>query len=384
MSKTLFRKGGPGLTAYLDNSATTKPSESAIAAFENACQSAWGNPSSMHSKGLDAKRVIDDARKSVCEMLSCDAKNIYFSPSGTAANNTAVFGSVNEKNKALRKIVTTAIEHPSVSKCMDALEEKGFEIIRLKPDKNGVITAEQFYDAIDERTALVSFMAVNNETGSVLPFEEIKRIVKSKKSNALVHIDAVQAFGKIPVKASYADMITASAHKIHALKGAGFLYVANGVKIKPRLLGGGQENGLFSGTENVPSIAAFGEAVREAKDIQSHLKTVTELNKYLREKLSEIDGIHFNSPENALPYILNISLDGIPSQVSVNALSNAGVYVSAGSACSKGHRSETLVSMGLDSARIDTAIRISLSRYTVKEELDLLCDGIKKTLEIIK
>lgn len=372
------------MTAYLDNSATTKPCQSAIAAFENACQTAWGNPSSLHSKGLEAKRIVDNARNSISDILSCDTKNIYFSPSGTAANNTAVFGSVNEKNKAFNKIVTTAIEHPSVAKCMDALEEKGFEVIRLKPDKSGTITAEQFYDAIDERTALVSLMAVNNETGSILPFEEIKQIVKSKKSNALVHIDAVQAFGKIPVKASCADMITASAHKIHALKGAGFLYVANNVKLKPLILGGGQENGLFSGTENVPSIAAFGEAVKEAKDIQSSLKAVTVLNGYLREKLSEIDGIHFNSPENALPYILNISLDGVPSQVSVNALSNAGVYVSAGSACSKGHRSETLVSMGLDTSRIDTAIRISLSRYTVKEEIDLLCDELKKTLEIIK
>lgn len=351
--------------------------------MDNACRCCWGNPSSLHFEGLEAKNVIESSRGSIANMLGCEAKNIFFAPSGTAANNTAVLGSVNEKNKSKNKIVTTAIEHPSVSKCIDELEAKGFEVIRLKPDKNGVVSAQQFYDAIDERTALVSLMAVNNETGAVLPFEEIKQIVRQKKSDAPVHIDAVQAFGKIPVKASFADLITASAHKIHAVKGAGFLYIANGVKIKPCIFGGGQENGIFSGTQNVPSIAAFGAAVKEAADIFSHLKTVTGMNAYLREKLSEINGVHFNSPENALPYILNISVDGVPSQVCVNALSNAGVCVSAGSACSKGHRSETLVSMGLDSQRIDTAIRISLSRYTVKEEIDLLCSELKKVTEII-
>jgi cysteine desulfurase len=227
-------------------------------------------------------------------------------------------------------------------------------------------------------------MAVNNEVGSVLPFDEIKKIVRRKKSKALVHVDAVQAFGKIPLKASCADLITASAHKIHSLKGAGLLYVAKGVKIKPRLLGGGQENGLFSGTENVPSIAAFGEAIKDAEDISSHLGYVASLNRKLREGLSSIDRIEFNSPENALPYILNISVEGIPSQVSVNALSEMGVCVSAGSACSKGHRSETLVSMGLDSKRIDSAIRISLSRYNTQDEINLLCESIKKVIENLK
>ena len=371
------------MTAYLDNSATTKPCQKAIEALDFACLSEWGNPSSLHKKGLDAKRLTDKARKSAAEMLSCEEKNVFFSPSGTAANNTAVLGSVNEKNKNLKKIVTTAFEHPSVSKCMDLLEEKGFEIIRLKPDKNGEISAEQFSDAIDEKTALVSLMAVNNETGSLLPIEEIRRIVKRKKSNALIHIDAVQAFGKIPIKAGCADLITASAHKIHGVKGAGLLYVANGVKLKSVLLGGGQENGLFSGTHNVPSISAFGAAIEEAKDIQRHYEKVKELNAYLRSSLSGIDGVTFNSPDNALPYILNISLDGVPSQVGVNALSDMGIYVSAGSACSKGHRSETLLSMGLDGKRIDTALRISLSRYTEKEEIDMLCKGITDILNNI-
>jgi len=372
------------VTAYLDNSATTKPCRKAIEAMDSACLSFWGNPSSLHCAGLDAKRLVDTARKSAADMLCCEEKNIFFSPSGTAANNTAVLGSVNEKNKNLKKIVTTAFEHPSVSKCMDLLEEKGFEIIRLKPDRNGRICAEQFSDAIDERTALVSLMAVNNEIGTVLPFEEIRRIVKRKKSTALIHLDAVQAFGKIPIKSGCADLITASAHKIHGVKGAGLLYVANTVKLKSVLLGGGQENGLFSGTHNVPSISAFGAAIEESRDIQKNYEHVKGLNAYLRSSLSDIDGVCFNSPENALPYILNISLEGIPSQVSVTALSKAGVCVSAGSACSKGHRSETLVSVGLDSKRIDTALRISLSRYTEKEEIDLLCKSIGEITANIK
>ncbi|MBO4339774.1 MAG: cysteine desulfurase [Clostridia bacterium] len=372
------------MRAYLDNSATTKPCKQALDEMNEACSSFWGNPSSLHVSGLEAKAVTDKARKSAADFLLCEEKNIYFSPSGTAANNTAVLGAVNEKNKNLRKIVTTAFEHPSVARCMDYLEEKGFEVIRLKPDKNGVVTAAQFADAIDEKTALVSLMAVNNETGSVLPFEEIRQIVRRKKSPALIHIDAVQAFGKIPIKASCADLITASAHKIHAVKGAGLLYVANGVRLKPVLLGGGQENGLFSGTQNVPAIAAFGAAINEAKEIMPHYEYVKQLNSYLRSELSETDGVHFNSPEDALPYILNISIDGVPSQVCVNSLSDMGVCISAGSACSRGHRSETLVSMGLDSERIDTAVRISLSRYTVKEEIDLLRDGLIKTVAKVR
>lgn len=370
--------------AYFDNSATTLPCEAAVKEAEKTCLENWGNPSSLHAKGLEAKRIIDSARKNAASLLCCEEKELYFSPSGTAANNTAIFGAVNEKNKALNKIVTTSIEHPSVSKCMDALETKGFEVVRLKPDENGNISAEKLENAIDERTALISVMAVNNEVGSILPFDEIKKIVLRKKSKALVHVDAVQAFGKIPVKASFADLITASAHKIHALKGAGLLYVAKGVRIKPYLLGGGQENGLFSGTENVPAIAAFGAAIEEAKDISSHYEYVASLHSLLRKKLSEFDFVKFNSPDNALPYILNISVNGIPSQVCVNALSDLGVYVSAGSACSKGHRSETLVSMGLDSKQIDTAVRISLSRYNTEDEIDFLCKSLKKVTESLK
>lgn len=372
------------MRAYFDNSATTKPCENAVRACQKALTESWGNPSSLHSAGLQAKRAVDEARKIAASFLNCEESEIFFSSGGTAANNTAIFGAVNEKNKALNKIVTTAIEHPSVSRCMDLLEEKGFEVIRLKPDENGNISVEAICDAVDERTALVSVMAVNNEIGSVLPFDQIKKIVRRKKSKALVHVDAVQAFGKIPVRAADADLITASGHKIHGMKGAGLLFVAKNVRVKPYILGGGQENGLFSGTENVPAIAAFGAAVEQAKDIGAYFEYVSSLNALLRKKLSEVDSVKFNSPENALPYILNISVEGIPSQVAVNALSELGVCVSAGSACSKGHRSDTLVSMGLDPKRIDSAIRISLSRYNTEDEINLLCESIENIIERLK
>lgn len=382
--RSVFYGEGTVLTAYFDNSATTRPCESSLQAAAGVLKESWGNPSSLHSVGLDAKKAVDDARKTVADFLGCNADEVFFSPSGTLANNTAILGAVNPKNKALRKIVTSAMEHPSVAKCMESLENAGFEVVRLLPDSSGNINPEEIFNAVDAGTALLSLMAVNNEVGSVLPYEMLRSIVKRKKSPALIHIDAVQAFGKIPLKASYADLITASAHKIHALKGAGLLYKSKNVRLKPYVLGGGQESGLFSGTENVPAISAFAAAIKEAQDIDSNLGYVRALNERLRSNLKKIDGVVFNSPENALPYILNISLSGIRSQVSVNNLSCLGAYVSAGSACSKGHRSDTLVAMGLDAKRIDSAIRISLSRYNTAQEVDFLCECIEKTIGSLK
>jgi cysteine desulfurase len=372
------------LTAYLDNSATTKPCEQALAAVKNACENAWGNPSSLHRAGLDSRLLVEQARKSVAKKLGCEEKELYFSPSGTAANNTALFGAAKANRRYGKKIVCSSIEHPSVMRCIDALGESGFEIIKLSPDKNGVIPVASLEDAIDEGTCLVSMMAVNNETGAIQPFDEVKRIIRRKKSHALFHMDAVQAFCKIPVKSSVADLISVSAHKIHGIKGAGALYVSKAVKIKPYILGGGQESNMFSGTHAVPAISAFGAAADASPDFEKTLEKVGEINSYLRTELEKIDGVSINSPDNALCYILNISVLGVPSQVSVNALSEMGVFVSAGSACSKGHRSDTLVSMGLDSARIDSAIRISLSGFTKKEEIDLFIGSLKEVIKQVR
>ncbi len=371
------------MEAYLDNSATTKPCKKACEAALRTMENDFGNPSSLHKKGYDALQLLEQSRGVIAKSIGVDPSRIFFTPSGTVANNTAIFGAAELMKRKGNKIVTTAFEHPSVARCMDKLEQSGFEVVRIMPDESGNISEEAFQNAVDEKTVLVSLMAVNNEIGAVLPFDKIKRIIKRKKSPALLHVDCVQGYMKLPVKPERCgiDLMSMSAHKVHALKGSGALYIANGVRIKPYVLGGGQENNICSGTQAMPNIAAFAAAVGELADIDSRLKTVSELNAYFKNGLGKIDGVTLNSPENALPYIINISLRGIPSQVSVNYLSSKGVYVSAGSACSKGHRSDVLVSMGLPPERIDSAIRLSMSYKTTKEEIDYALSTIKSCLE---
>lgn len=371
------------MEVYLDNSATTKPCKKACEAALNTMENDFGNPSSLHKKGYDALQILEQSRGIIANSIGVDPSRIFFTPSGTVANNTAIFGAAELMKRKGNKIVTTAFEHPSVARCMDKLSQSGFEVVRIMPDGSGNISEEAFQNAVDEKTVLVSLMAVNNEIGTVLPFEKIKRIIKRKKSSALLHVDCVQGYMKLPVKPERCgiDLMSMSAHKVHALKGSGALYIANGVRIKPYVLGGGQENNICSGTQAMPNIAAFAAAVGELADIDGRLKTVSKLNAYFKNGLEKIDGVTLNSPENALPYIINISLRGIPSQVSVNYLSSKGVYVSAGSACSKGHRSDVLVSMGLSVDRIDSAIRLSMSYETTKEEIDCALSAIKSCLE---
>ena len=371
---------------YLDNSATTKPCQAAVDAANRAMTEAFGNPSSLHAYGLAALQLLEDARRQVANALSADSAEIYFTPSGTAANNTAIFGAAAKAGRRGGKIVTTAFEHPSVENAMRRLEEQGFTVVRLLPDTDGNITAEQFHNAIDEQTVLVSTMAVNNEVGSILPFDKIAGILRRKKSKALLHVDAVQGFMKLPIapKKCGIDLLSVSAHKIHGLKGAGALYVRQGLHIKPHLLGGGQENGLVSGTQATPAIAAFGAATAAVGDIRKNAERVSALRMRLVSGLREIAGIRVNSPENALPYIVNISVEGIPSQVSVNFLSSQGVYVSAGSACAKGHRSPVLTAMGLSASEIDTAVRISLSRETTEDEIDACINAITNEVQTLR
>ena len=371
------------MEVYLDNSATTKPCKKACEAALNTMENDFGNPSSLHKKGYDALQILEQSRGVIAKSIGVDPSRIFFTPSGTVANNTAIFGAAELMKRKGNKIVTTAFEHPSVARCMDKLSQSGFEVVRIMPDESGNIPEEAFRNAVDEKTVLVSLMAVNNEIGTVLPFDKIKRIIKRKKSPALLHVDCVQGYMKLPVKPERCgiDLMSMSAHKVHALKGSGALYIANGVRIKPYVLGGGQENNICSGTQAMPNIAAFAAAVGELADIEGRLKTVSELNAYFKSGLEKIDGVTLNSPENALPYIINISLRGIPSQVSVNYLSSKGVYVSAGSACSKGHRSDVLVSMGLSPERIDSAIRLSMSYETAKEEIDYALSAISSCLE---
>lgn len=371
------------MTAYFDNSATTKPCKTAIEAVNDALNNCWGNPSSLHQVGLDASNKLKFARKQVSKLLGVNENTFYFTSSGTTANNTAIFGAFEKMKRQGNKIVTTAIEHPSVWEPIKYLESKGVQVIRISPDKSGKINEDEFFSAIDKDTILVSCMAVNNEVGSILPVNSIRAAIKRNGSPAIIHSDCIQALSKIPVtpKALDADIITVSGHKIHALKGVGGIYIKNKGSVKPYILGGGQEQGLHSGTEAMPAILSFGAAAEEAMKVSENSLYVSGLKKKLVEAISDIPCVTVNSPEDAIPYIVNISILGLPSQPIVNFMDEKGICISAGSACKMGHRSPVLTAMGLSPEIIDSAVRISLSRYNTEEEIDILISAIKEAAE---
>ena len=378
-----YRKDGLLLTAYFDNSATTKPCAEAVDAAKKAMEEYWGNPSSLHQLGLDASDELKKARKQVSRLLGVNESNFFFTSSGTTANNTAIFGAFEKLKREGNRIVTTAIEHPSVLEPIKRLEAMGFEVIRLNPDENGKIREEDLFESINKNTILVSCMAVNNEVGSILPVNRIRTAVRRAGAPAVIHSDCVQALSKISVtpKTIDADIITVSGHKIHALKGVGGIYLKSKGIIKPYILGGGQEQNLHSGTEATPAIMSFGAAAEEAMDINAHSEYVKTLKNRLVNGIIDIPCVKINSPEDAIPYILNISILGLPSQPIVNFMSEKGISISAGSACKMGHRSPVLTAMGLSPERIDSAVRISLSRFNTEEEIDYLISAIKEASE---
>ena len=371
------------MCAYFDNSATTKPCQKAVYAAEDAITECWGNPSSLHLKGLESSQKLKKSRKQVARLLGVSDESFFFTSSGTAANNTAVFGTYEKLKREGNRIVTTAIEHPSVLEPIKRLEAMGLEVVRLQPDKYGKINEDELNDAINDKTILVSCMAVNNEVGSVLPVNAIRRAVKKAGAPALIHSDCVQAFTKIPVtpKTVDADIITVSGHKIHALKGVGGIYLKQKEIIKPYILGGGQEKGIHSGTEATPAIFSFGAACEEAVNISGNSKYVQALKNKFIEGIKDIPCVTVNSPEDSIPYIINISVIGLPGQPMVNLMSQQGIYISAGSACKMGHRSPVLTAMGLAPEIIDSAVRISFSRYNTEEEIDLLINAVKNAAE---
>ena len=373
------------MEAYLDNSATTPVCPEAVKAINKTLTEYWGNPSSLHYGGIEAAQVLDEARHSVAKKLSCADDEIYFTSGGTEANNIAVFGTAHAYRPKGTRIILTSVEHPSVNEPARQLEMQGYEVIRLRCDKYGRYDEHQLAASINGSTALVSIMAVNNEVGTIQSVEKAKQMIKKANSRALLHCDAVQAFGKIPLKpySMGADLMTVSSHKIHGPKGVGALFIKKGTRIVSHIFGGGQEHGIRPGTEPVPAIAGFGAAAQALPDINAQLKKTTELRDYLLFRLKELDGVMLNSPEDALPYVTNISVPGIPSEVMLNYLSEMNIYVSGGSACSKGHKSRVLTAMNLDSARINSAIRISLSRYTTKAEIDYLIEGIASAQQSI-
>lgn len=368
---------------YLDNAATTRPCEPAASAvFQNMVED-YGNPSSLHKLGLAAEQNVTEARKAVAAALVCDPQCVTFTSGATECNNTAIFGAAKNYGKRKKKIVVSAIEHPSVAEPVKYLEEKeGFEVVRIKPTRGGEISPEDFIDAVDENTCIASCMLVNNETGAIQPVRRIFSQIKRNFPECVTHCDAVQGFMKMPIKSAeiFADVIVVSGHKVHAVKGVGAMYIRKGIRIAPLLLGGGQEKNLRSGTESVPLIAGFGAAIRALMPtVGVAHENAEQISAYLLKKLSKLEYVTVNSTaENTSPYITNFSVEGIRSEIMLHYLESKDIYVSSGSACSKGAHSSVLTAMGVSDKLADSAIRVSICRTTTMGEIDVLVTALQE------
>ena len=368
------------MQAYFDNSATTKPCPEAVQAVSEAMTEVWGNPSSLHRLGIEAERRVGEARRAVAEVLGADPDRIFFTAGGTEADNWAIFSVAKRMQKRGKHIVTTAIEHHAVLNPMKELEAQGFEVTYLAPDREGRVTVDALRAALRKDTILASIMAVNNEVGSVMPVAAMAKLVHRMAPNAVFHTDAVQGFLKIPLRVSglEADLISISSHKIHGPKGAGALYIRKGLSLPPHLYGGGQERGYRSGTEAVPAILGFGAAcAAAAKNLRAELAEEERLKNAVVEGLAAIPGVQIIGAHEA-PHIVSFAIPGVRSQGLINCLQDREVYVSAGSACAKGHRSHVLEAMGMEPALIDGSVRASLSRFTTEAEVSLLLDAVRE------
>ena len=366
---------------YLDNSATTRVSKTAADKAYEIMTEIYGNPSSLHLMGMNAEKELELARKRVSAALGATSEELFFTSGGTEANNTALFGAAYAKRRSGKRIVISSVEHSSVLEAAARLEQEGFEVVRIAPKIDGRIHPEDVAEAVNDDTILVSVMLVNNETGAVMPVKDIFEAARDKNDKIICHTDAVQAFGKLDFspKKLGADLLSVSAHKVHAPKGCGALYIKRRVRIIPRQFGGEQEKKIRPGTEALPLIAAFGAACEEF-DVEGNGERVAELNGYARQRLLEIGEVVINSPENALPYVLNISAGRVRSETMLHFLEERGVFVSSGSACAKGKPSHVLGAMGIDRDRADSALRISFSKLNTKADVDALCEGIAEGL----
>jgi cysteine desulfurase len=366
----------------LDNAASTKPCDAAVSAVFGNLTENYGNPSSLHAAGLKAEKSVEEARKAVAAALVCAPERVVFTSGATEGNNAAVFAA-RDKGGRKKRIVISDVEHPSVSAPVKELETNhGFTVTRIKPSRGGSVDADEFLNAVDGDTCFASCMLVNNETGALQPVRRIFSRLKRDYPDCLTHCDAVQGFLKTPFKAAdlCADIITVTGHKVHAVKGCGVMYVGEGVRVPPLITGGGQERGLRAGTESVPLICGFGAAVRSLlPTVGTAVGNAEEINAYLRKKFSKLDYVVFNSPaEGVSPFIVNFSVCGVRSEVLLNYLGSRDIYVSSGSACSKGRLSPALKAMGLPDKLIDSAIRVSFSRFTTLGEIDLLFNAVSE------
>ncbi|MDE5782631.1 MAG: cysteine desulfurase [Lachnospiraceae bacterium] len=379
------------MEAYLDNSATTKVYDSVKDIMIKVMTEDYGNPSSLHMRGLEAEKYIKQAREDIASILKCQEKEIFFTSGGTESNNMAVIGAAMANRRKGNHIITTAIEHPSVLAPLEFLENQGFRVTRIGVDENGVISADDVKEAICDDTILISIMYINNEIGSIQPIDEVADIIATKNPDIIFHVDAVQAFGKLKIypKRQHIDLLSVSGHKIHGPKGVGFLYVKDKIKVSPVIYGGGQQKGMRSGTENVPGIAGLSVACVESyRNFNEKIQKITELKDYFTDSISKLDGIRINSRKgnDGAPHIVSVSFEGVKSEVLLHALEDKEIYVSAGSACSsnKVAISNTLKGIGLPEKYLDSTLRFSFSEYTTKEELDYTIKQIEGMLDMLR
>jgi len=374
------------MTAYFDNAATTRVCAEAADAAYKAMTEGYGNPSSTHKMGRDAKAVLDASRAALAKALGAGPEEVFFTSCGSESDNWAILSGAEYMKRRGKHIISSQAEHSAVLRSLDVLEKRGFEVTRLKPEKDGSISESAVKKALREDTILVSLMLVNNETGGITDINAISKALKESGSAALLHTDAVQGFLKVPfsTKNLGADMISVSGHKIHAPKGIGALYLKGGVKslnLAPVIVGGGQEFGKRAGTESLPLIAAFAKAAELGSGLfeESRNKMAAFKELAVKRLTSENEGLKVLSGE--APHLLSISLPGYKSEVLMNYLEALGIYVSKSSACKKGGRSYVLDAIGLPSEVIDGALRLSFSRFTTEDEVNALCDGIKSAKE---
>lgn len=379
------------MEAYLDNSATTKVYKEVREMMDYAMEIEYGNPSSKHRKGMEGEKLIRTARETIAKTLKVAEKEIVFTSGGTESNNLAIIGTAMANKRAGNHIITSSVEHASVGEPMRYLEEQGFRITFLPVDEHGMISVADLEEAICDDTILVSLMYVNNEVGAVMPIAEAGAVIKRKKTDVLFHVDAIQAFGKYEIypKRMGIDLLSVSGHKIHGPKGTGFLYIKDKTKIHPLILGGGQQKGLRSGTENVPGYAGLGVAVREVyKNRAANISEMIALKDFFIDALNKMDGVIVNSQkgEAGAPHIVSVSFEGTRSEVLLHALEDKGVYVSSGSACSSNHPglSGTLKAMGIRKDLLDSTIRFSFAETTTKEELIYALEQLHVLLPMLR
>jgi len=374
---------------YLDNSATTRPYDEVVQYLAEVSRDFYGNPSSLHTKGIEAERLLKKARTQIASILKADAREIFFTSGGTESNNMAILGYLRANPRAGKHIITSEIEHPSVLEVFKQLALEGYRVDFIPVDSKGIIKLDTLRKAAHKETALLSFMYTNNEVGSNQPITEIAKIRKELCPSGILHIDAVQAFGKTDIVPSSMniDLMSVSSHKIHGPKGIGALYIKKGVRVKPILLGGGQETALRSGTENVPGICGFGLAAEIAsKNMDESYKKVSALKQRLVDGIrANIADAVINSSDETLPYIINVSFPELKAEVLLHHLEQRNIFVSTGSACSshKSSISHVLKAMGLAPKAIDGAIRFSLSASNNYEEIDETIDALQEIIPVI-